>query len=240
MIHLLQAQGELEQAIREYEALIRAAPHNPDYVVRAVRDVDPARRSPARAFTPHAARAASAADDEECLARLADFYERVEEKQKSIAVLHASLRASRRAIPSHLVDLGDRYFNKGTRRGRWRPGIASRQWCPIGAKALGHARRSLPRSRHAERGGRGAERGEPARAARTCPTRRRTPWRSSAPRRTVGATASLRRATKRRARIWEGLLTPAKGDKNLAREARAHIVTLCGLLASARAAGRAA
>ena len=32
LVHLLQTAGELDAAIKEYEALIKAAPNNPDFV----------------------------------------------------------------------------------------------------------------------------------------------------------------------------------------------------------------
>ncbi len=55
---------------------------------------------------------ARSGSDEETLAALVDFYERVEEKQRAMDVL---LRLSKMGArdPRHLVELGDRYWNDG-------------------------------------------------------------------------------------------------------------------------------
>ncbi len=87
MVRLLQANGDLDQAIAEYEALIRAAPNNPQFVFEECSallergDRDP-RASPRRR-----ARGARRARDEEVLSRVADFYARIGEKDRSLKVL---------------------------------------------------------------------------------------------------------------------------------------------------------
>src|SRR5262249_53004041 len=56
-----------------------------------------------------------AAGDEDVLVRLADFYERVDEKDRSIAVL-AKLSALAPGDPTHLVELGDRFYQQGDKK----------------------------------------------------------------------------------------------------------------------------
>ena len=227
VIHLLQAQGELEKAIREYEALIRAAPHNPDYVFELSETlIQRGDRPRALALLYELER--RAARDEDILVRLADFYERVEEKQKSIDVL-GRLAALAPGDPSHLVELGDRFYQQGDKK------RALETWARIKvvvsnrAKALAtlgevYLDHDMPNE------------GVEALKEATLLEPQNIAFQKAyaiALERTATAGGASTLATTRfdEARaIWESLVTASKGDKNIAREARSHIVTLYGLL----------
>ncbi len=108
MIRLLQGQGELDKAIAEYEGLIRSAPNNPAFVFEQC-DALLQRGDRARALKLLNELEARASTDEEVLSRLADFYGRIGENDKSLQVLTRLAQVGAND-PSHLVDLGDRYF----------------------------------------------------------------------------------------------------------------------------------
>ena len=55
---------------------------------------------------------ARAGTDEEVLSRVADFYARIGDSEKSLKVLQR-LAQTASGDPGHLVDLGDRYFQDG-------------------------------------------------------------------------------------------------------------------------------
>jgi tetratricopeptide (TPR) repeat protein/HEAT repeat protein len=111
MVRLLQAQGELDKAIAEYEGLIRAAPDNPQFVFEEC-DALIQRGDRVRALKLLGELEARGNSDEEILSRLADFYGRIGENEKSLRVL-TRLAGVGTNDPSHLVDLGDRYFQDG-------------------------------------------------------------------------------------------------------------------------------
>src|SRR5262249_24755753 len=106
LVHLLQAAGELDTAIKEYEALIKAAPGNPDFVFELCETLIQ------RGDRPKALRLVQElegrAKDDEILAAIADFYERVEEKDKAMKVLQR-LAQTGGGDPTHIIELGDRY-----------------------------------------------------------------------------------------------------------------------------------
>ncbi len=111
MIRLLQANGDLDQAILEYDGLIRAAPNNPQFVFEEC-DALLQRGDHARALRLVTDLEARAAGDEEVLTRVADFYARIGESDRSLRVLQR-LAQSSSGDAGHLVDLGDRYFQDG-------------------------------------------------------------------------------------------------------------------------------
>ncbi len=111
MIRLLQSQGELDTAIREYEGLIRAAPNDPQFVFEECEALLQ-RGDRARALKLLLALEARVGPDEDVLARVADFYQRIGEGERSLKVL-TRLTQTGTNDPSHLVDLGDRYFQDG-------------------------------------------------------------------------------------------------------------------------------
>jgi tetratricopeptide (TPR) repeat protein len=114
MIRLLQANGDLDKAIAEYDALIRAVPNNPQFVFEECEALLQ-RGDHLRALKLVTDLEARAASDEEVLSRVADFYARIGENEKSLKVLER-LAQTASADPSHLVDLGDHYFQDGNKQ----------------------------------------------------------------------------------------------------------------------------
>ncbi|HEY6463310.1 MAG TPA: tetratricopeptide repeat protein, partial [Polyangiaceae bacterium] len=86
MIRLLQANGELDKAISEYDGLIRAAPNNPQFVFEECEALLQ-RGDRARAMKLVTDLEARAGSDEEVLSRVADFYARIGDSEKSLKVL---------------------------------------------------------------------------------------------------------------------------------------------------------
>ncbi len=111
MIRVLQSQGEIDKSIGEYEALIRTAPNNPQFVFEQC-DALMQRGDRTRAMRLLTELEARGQSDEEVLSRLADFYGRIGENDRSLKVL-TRLAAVSANDPGHLVDLGDRYFQDG-------------------------------------------------------------------------------------------------------------------------------
>jgi cellulose synthase operon protein C len=111
VVRILQSQGEIDKAITEYESLVRAAPNNPTFVFELAEAIlqrgDRGRAM--RLLTEVEGRSGS---DEEILSRLADFYGRIGESEKSVAAL-TKLSQLNTNDPSHIVDLGSRYFQDG-------------------------------------------------------------------------------------------------------------------------------
>jgi tetratricopeptide (TPR) repeat protein len=227
VIHLLQAQGELEQAIREYEALIRAAPHNPDYVFE-LSEMLIQRGDRPRALALLRDLERRAASDEDVLVRLADFYERVEEKQKSIEVLGRLAQLSP-GDPSHLVELGDRFYQQGDKKHALETWARIKVVVPNRARALatlgevyldhdmpGEGLEALKEAVQIDPQNVAFQKAYAIALERTA---------------TAGGGSTLASARFEEARaIWEYLMSASQGDKNVAREARSHIVTLYGLL----------
>ncbi len=112
-IRLLQANGELDQAINEYEALIRATPHNPQFVFEQCEALLQ-RGDRARALRLLGELEARAGRDDDVLARVADFYGRIGEAARALKVLERLAQQST-GDPAHIVDLGDRYFQDGNK-----------------------------------------------------------------------------------------------------------------------------
>ncbi len=227
VIHLLQSSGELEQAVSEYEGLIRAAPRNPDYVFELCETLIQRGDRP-RALTLLGELEQRARDDEDVMARLAEFYERVDEKARSIAVL-TRLSAIAPGDPSHLVDLGDRYFQQGDKKRALETWARIKVVVPNRAKALAalgdvylehdmlaEGIEALKEASQLEPSNVGYKKAYAVALERTASG--------------VGASSlSTQRYEEARA-IWEGLLLSSGSDKNLAREARTHVVTLWNLL----------
>ncbi|MDP9149449.1 MAG: tetratricopeptide repeat protein, partial [Myxococcota bacterium] len=111
MIRLLQANGELEKAILEYEALVHAAPNNPQFVFEECEALLQ-RGDRLRALKLVSELEARAAGDEEVLSHVADFYGRIGEGERSLRVLQR-LAQGASGDAGHLVDLGDRYLQDG-------------------------------------------------------------------------------------------------------------------------------
>ena len=227
LIHLLQTQGELDQATREYEALIRAAPHNPDYVFELCETLIQRGDRP-RALALLADLERRAAGDEDVLVRLADFYERVDEKDRSIAVL-AKLSALAPGDPTHLVELGDRFYQQGDKKKAVETWNRIKAVVPSRAKALAtvgevYLDHDMPTE--------GVEALKEASQLDPQNVQYKKAYAVALERTATAASASALSTSRfeEAKAIWEGLLTANRADKNLAREARSHIVTLYSLL----------
>ncbi len=222
LVHLLQTAGDLDAAIKEYEALIQAAPGNPDYVFELCETLLQ------RGDRPKALKLLSELEarsrEDEVLAAVADFYERVEEKDKALKVLQR-LAGSGGGDPSHLVDLGDRYYQAGDKKKALETWARIRAAVPNRARAaaaLGEVYLDHDMPAEAIAALREAAQLEPATA------RFKKALASALERTATSIAAPQIRYAEARA-IWEELLAGAAGDKLLAREARAHIVSLWGL-----------
>lgn len=214
MIRVLQSQGELDKAIAEYEALIRAAPNNPQFVFEQCEALMQ-RGDRARALKLLTQLEARGQGDEEVLSRLADFYGRIGENDRSLKVL---TRLSQVGVndPGHLVDLGDRYFQDGNQP------LAIQTWKRIVTTIT-------PRARAL------AALGDvylehdmtPAALASFKEAVQLEPTNLAYKKQLAGALERSRSYRDARV-IWQALAEKAKqsGDKILAREARARIVTL--------------
>ena len=112
LIRLLQANGDLDKAISEYETLVRVAPDNPQFAFEECEALLE-RGDHARALALVTNLEARAANDEEVLSRVADFYARIGENERSLRVLQRLAESGSTGDAGHLVDLGDRYFQDG-------------------------------------------------------------------------------------------------------------------------------
>ncbi len=221
LVHLLQTAGELDTAIKEYEALIKAAPNNPDFVFEL------AETYIQRGDRPKALKLVtdleSRAHDDEVLASIADFYERVEEKDRALKVLQ-KLAAGGGGDPTHLVDLGDRYYQAGDKKRALETWARIKTLVPNRARAaatLGEVYLDHDMTLEALKELREASQLEPTNV-------RYKKALAIALERTATSlgTPGPRYAEARG--IWEELLRGAT-DKLLAREARTHIVSLWAL-----------
>ena len=223
LVHLLQTAGELDTAIKEYEALIKAAPTNPDFVFELCETLIQ------RGDRPKALKLLTElegrAHDDEVLAAVADFYERVEEKEKAMRVLQ-KLAASGGGDPSHLIDLGDRYFQAGDRKKALETWARIKTMVPNRARAaatVGEVYLDHDMAAEALAALREAAQLEPANV------RYKKALATALERTATSLGAPQTRYAEARA-VWEELLTgPGAADKGLAREARQHIVSLWSL-----------
>ncbi len=227
VVHLLQARGDLEEATREYEMVLRIAPRNADYVFELCETLVQ-RGERARAMARLAELEARASGDEETLVRLADFYDKLDEKQKAIGLL-ARLSAVAPGDPRHLADLGDRYFQQGDKKKALEIWARIKVVVPHRAKALAtlgevYLEHDMPVE--ALECLREATQLEPQNLAYV--KAYAGALERSATSTGASALANVRYEEARG--LWERLLEKAGADPNLAREARAHIVTLWSLL----------
>lgn len=109
VVQLLELSGELDAVIEHYQKLSNIAPQNPDYTLRlAEARLSRGERNEAlRVLTELEGRARG---DDEALSALVDFYERVGETDRAMALL---TRLAQGDSPRHLVELGDRHFARG-------------------------------------------------------------------------------------------------------------------------------
>jgi cellulose synthase operon protein C len=236
VVQLLEVQGALDQAVGEYEALIRAAPRNPDYVFRLAEALIQ-RGERARAVQELTRLEARSGDDEQTLAALVDFYERVGERDKSLALL-TRLAQSGASDPQHLVELGTRYWQAGDKKKAVATWQRLRVVVPDRAQALlmlgelylehDMAKEALDALNE---------------AAKLQPKQARYKKAYALALERMGGAAPTREQRQslhdEAYKIWEQLLRDPASNRELAREARQHIVTLWGLSGqlAARAGG---
>ena len=223
LVHLLQTAGELDAAIREYEALIRAAPSNPDFVFELCDTlIQRGDRPKAMRLLGELERRAQQPD---VIAAVADFYERLEEKDRALKVLQR-LAGMAGGDPSHVIDLGDRYFQAGNKKKALETWARIKTIVPSRARAamtLGEVYLDHDMAAEALAALREATSLEPANAR----------YRKSLALALERTATSLGNAPHRYAEaraLWQALLANAgPNDRMLARECRQHIVTLWGL-----------
>jgi len=225
VVRLLELSGELEQAITHYQKLTQIAPQDPQFAFRLA-EARLSRGERAEALRALEALEARVRGDEEALAALVDFYERVGEPQRALALLE---RLARGEGTRYLVELGDRYFARGESDralSTWQR-IVKDDGDAAAVHALGEVYldhdmpdRALPTLAQAMKL-------EPGRVQFA------KSYGLALERAGAGApNASARARHYREAQqVWEQLLTRAvsDADANLARESRQHIVTLWSL-----------
>jgi len=217
MIRLLQANGDLDAAIGEYEGLIRTAPNNPQFVFEECEALLQ-RGDRTRALKLVMNLEARASTDEEVLARVADFYGRIGENDRSLKVLQR-LAQTATGDAGHLVDLGDRYFQDGNQSlavQTWRRILAVVQPRAKALAALGDVYLEHDLTSDALAAYKEAVQLEPANLTY---------------KKSLAAAFERTRAYREARLIYEEIVAKAKekGDKLLAREARTRIVALWGL-----------
>ena len=222
LVHLLQTAGDLDAAINEYEALIRAAPNNPDFVFELCETLIQ------RGDRPKALRLLgeleARARDDDVLSAVADFYERVEEKERALRVL-TKLAQSGGSDPTHLIDLGDRYYQAGDKKRALDTWERIKTITPSRAQAaatLGEVYLDHDMAPAALAALEEAVRLEPGNV-------RYKKALANAIERTAPAGGNPNAGFARAKQLWEELLAKSGSDKLLAREARNHIVGLWAL-----------
>ncbi len=222
LVQLLQIQGELEEVIKQYEELVRAAPRNPDFVFQLAEALIQRgdRKGALARLTQLEARSRG---DEETLAALVDFYERVSEEKRALAVLESL--ANRPQDPRHLIDLGDRYYQDGDRERAVRTWKRLLTLIPNKAKALftlGEVYLEHDMPADAVNALREAMQLSPKTLAY------KKGYALALERTATGTPAQRRPQYDAAVQIWEELLSNEPAA-HLAREARQHIVTLWSL-----------
>ncbi|MFO0660073.1 MAG: HEAT repeat domain-containing protein [Polyangiaceae bacterium] len=229
IVRLLQGLGELDKAIAENEKLIQAAPKNPDFVFQLV-EVLFQRGDRAKAMTLLTKLESTASHDEDVLIRLADYYERIDEKDKSTA-LYVKLTSVASGDPAHFVELGERYWQAGDKKKAMDTWARIRTVVPNKAKALtamGEVYLKNDLINEALAAFKEAMDSEPGNL------RLRRGYAAALEQAAAGSgNQMLTSARYDEARIvWEDVLDKAgkASDRNTAREARTHLVTLWSLL----------
>ncbi|HEX9622513.1 MAG TPA: tetratricopeptide repeat protein, partial [Polyangiaceae bacterium] len=225
LVQLLQIQGELDRAIDEYEALIRAAPQNPDFVFQLAEAL--IQRGERERALAELRRLEARSREEDVMVALVDFYERVGEKERSLSVLQR-LGQTHSTDPTHLVELGSRYWERGEKKKaqqtweRIRAVVSDRAAAlhRLGEVYLEHdlVDEALKALRQAIE-------------LRPNESRYKKAYAQALERTATGAKSKSARLEQyeQARRIWEELLASSKGNDGLAAEARRHIVTLWSL-----------
>jgi tetratricopeptide (TPR) repeat protein len=218
MIRLLQADGDLDKAIGEYEGLIRAAPNNPQFVFEECEALLQ-RGDHAHALRLLTELEARAGTDEEVLSRVADFYTRIGEGDRSLKVLQRLAETGGGGDPGHLVDLGDRYFQAGNinlAMQTWKRILAVVQPRAKACSALGDVYLEHDKPTEALAAYKEAVELEPTNLAY---------------RKALAAAYERTHAYREARTLYEDIARKAKdkGDRALLRECRTRVVTLWGL-----------
>jgi tetratricopeptide (TPR) repeat protein len=219
VVHLLQTAGKLEEAIKESEALVRAAPQNPEFVFELCETLIQ------RGDRPKALKVLKELEgrtqEPDVLAAVSNFYERVEEKDRALALLQR-VANSQSSDPTFLVDLGDRYYQQGDKKKAAETWLRIRTLVPNKAQAaatLGRVYLDHDMADEALAAFREAV------AADTTHVHNKKAL-AIALERTAPGSAQTRERFAEAVTIWEELLLGAKSDPGLAREARTHIVSI--------------
>jgi len=109
LIQILELSGELDKLIGHYQKLIKVAPQNADFAFHLA-DAYLQRGQQADALRVLTQLEERSKLQDDTLARLVDFYEKVGESDRAMALLE---RLAKGNDPRHLVELGDRYFARG-------------------------------------------------------------------------------------------------------------------------------
>jgi tetratricopeptide (TPR) repeat protein len=226
VIQLLSLAGELDQVVVHYEQLLRFAPHNPEYVFRLA-ETHLSRGDRKAALAAVDKLTGRAELDEDMLAALVEFYERLDEGPRALALLEQLAKAGGER---HLIELGDRYYAQGDQE------RALKTWQRIAA-----GKGETPRALHTL-GEVYLEHDMPEKALEALkratvlePNELKYKKSLALALERSGAAASTREQRSQQygeaQRLWEQMLERAskERDGNLARESRQHIVTLWGL-----------
>lgn len=225
VVQLLQVQGKLDEAIAQYEALIRDAPHNPDFVFQLAEALIQ-RGDRAEALRHLQRLEARSGGDEDALAALVDFYERVDEPDRARKLLERLARGNPRD-PRHLVELGDRYFQEGDVDRAVRTWQRIRTAVPDRARAL-HALGEVYLEH--DMGDQALEALEKAMDLDPSAVKYKKAYALALERTGSTAPRAVRQKRYEQARrLWEEMLREAGDQPHLQREARQHIVTLWNL-----------
>lgn len=227
VIHILQAQGELEAAVKEYEALIRSVPNNPDFVFELC-DTLIQRGDRAKALQLLTQLEGRSGGDEEQLARVADFYERIEEHARAMKILQR-LATGGAQDPQYVIDLGDRYFQQGDQKKALETWARIKVIVPNRARALSTLGEVYLEHDLVKEGLEALRE-----AAQIEPENLRYQKALAMALERTAVTESRGRTSPRHQearKIWEEILRKAvaTNDKALAREARMHIITIWAL-----------
>ena len=218
MIRLLQSNGELDRAIAEYDTLIQAAPNNPQFVFEDC-DALLQRGDRARALRLLTELEARASTDDEVLSRVAEYYGRIGEGERSLRVLRKLASTSGASDPGPLVDLGDRYFQDGNTQ------LAVQTWKRILAVVTPRARAL------AALGDVYLEHDMGADAVAAYKEAIQLDPAGLGTKKALAAAFERTHAYREARLLYEDIVAKARqaGDKALARECRTRIVTLWGL-----------
>ncbi len=225
VIQLLEVQGKLDEAVKEYQALVHAAPHDPEIVFRLA-DALIQRGDRREALVEIERLEARSAGDDEILAAVADFYERIDEPDRAAGVLDRLSKSGGRD-PRYLVELGDHYYRQGDTKKALEIWERIRVVVPDKAKALLALGEVLLEHDIADKA---IEALRQATELAPKDARYEKALALALERTGTNGSAEERLTEHAEARqLWEKLLRDAGDDRTAAREARQHIVTLWGL-----------